>query len=278
MKFNPTRYQELLTYSNQLKKEQKNLFRVSKSDFLELLDYFAAIDSQLTLESYQLYANLIEKFLEVKISSGELAVEFFKIEELHKKILDRLKSNYLILLPNEQADLVGELITDISWILQDLSFRDDICSQFSNEFKREEALNNFESRIYTSIREIYLQLESIVKNYQENSKFSYNFLELLDQLNWINRELYIELIQKYLDGSSSSLNLKETYQSVVEVAEELESNSIPLKLNYQALGFSNYLLILIQLLDRSQIDSNITSYVLKNWVRKILFEIKNHYS
>lgn len=73
----------------------------------------------------------------------------------------------------------------------------------------------------------------------------------------------MELIEEFLDESSNFLNLKERYQSIVRVGKELESNSISLKINYQALGFSNYILILIQLFDSYQKDSRMTPKVFK---------------
>jgi hypothetical protein len=278
MEFNHARYQKLLAYSYQLKKEKnQHISEVSYSDFLELLSYSATISSRIALELYPLYANSIARFLEVKISIGKLSVEFSEIEKIKEKILDMLELKSVILLPNSQANLVSKLLMEIFWILEDYLYcRGNL--QNLNESKYEETDNTLQSEVYDSIREIYLQLEAIVRDYRGNSKLSLNRLELIDQFNWENRELYIELIEKYLDDSSNFLNFKEIYHSIVEVAKELESNSISFKLNYQALGFSNYPLILIQLFDNGQRDSNISPRVFKSWVRKILFEIKNHYS
>lgn len=150
-----------------------------------------------------------------------------------------LKLNCLILLPNSQANLVSDLLIRIYWILEDLSYRDDLASEFLNEYKYQGAVNKLESPMYNSIRETYLEFEAIVRNYRGNSKLSFNRLELIDQLNWENRELYLKLIEEYLDDSSNFLNLKEIYHSILEIAKELESNSISLKLNYQALGFGS---------------------------------------
>lgn len=134
--------------------------------------------------------------------------------------------------------------------------------------------------MYDSIREIYLQLEAIVRDYGGNSKLSLNRLEFIDQLNWENRELYVKLIEKYLydrDDFNNFFHFKEISHSILEITKELESNSISLKLNYQAFGFSNYIFILIQFFDRCQIDPKFSSSIFRSWVRQILFEIKNHY-
>ena len=71
----------------------------------------------------------------------------------------------------------------------------------------------------------------------------------MDQLNWENQDQYFELIEEFLNGYSNFLNFKERYQSILRVGKDLESNSISLKINYQAFGFSNYIEILIQLFD-----------------------------
>nr|AZJ16665.1 hypothetical protein [Seminavis robusta] len=122
------------------------------------------------------------------------------------------------------------------------------------------------------------KVDPIVKDYRTNYNGSRDFSQLVDQLNWENQEQYIELIDEFLNGSSNFLNFKERYQSIVRVGKKLESNSISLKINYQALGFSNHILILIQLFDSYQIDSRISPKVFKSWVRTLLFEMKNHYS
>ena len=88
------------------------------------------------------------------------------------------------------------------------------------------------AEISTSIKEIYLQLQNIVKNYRSDSKVSTNLSQLVDQLNWENQDLYIELIDEFLNDSSNFLNFKERYKLIVEVAKELDSNSISFKLNY----------------------------------------------
>lgn len=97
-------------------------------------------------------------------------------------------------------------------------------------------------------------------------------------MNWEIKDQYFELIEEFLDESTNFLNFKKKYESLVEVAKELESNSIFLEPSYQALGFSNFIHILIQLFGRSQINPEISPRFFKSWVREILLEMKNHYS
>ena len=141
------------------------------------------------------------------------------------------------------------------------------------KLKKKKKLEN-----YNSIKEIYLKIQKFLKEDHIILKNSIDFSELVDRLNWETKDQYFELIEGFLDESSNFLNVKKRYESIVKVAKELESNSIFLKPNYQALGFSNYIHILIQLFDNYQINSNISPRVFKYWVRKILFEMKNHYS
>ena len=86
------------------------------------------------------------------------------------------------------------------------------------------------------------------------------------------------LIESFLDESINFLNLKKKSEAVIEIAKEFELNSIILKPTYQALGFSNFIHILIQLFDRYQANPEMSPKLFKYWVRKILLEMKNHYS
>lgn len=132
--------------------------------------------------------------------------------------------------------------------------------------------------IVKEMNEISLQIQEILKEDRTPFKNSMNFSELVDQLNWETKDQYFELIEGFLDESSNFLNFKKEYKSVVKVAKELESNSIFLEPSYQALGFSNFIHILIQHFDRYQMDTEISPKVFKSWVRKIFLEMKNHYS
>ena len=282
MVFCKKQYRGLLKYSQQLEKEGNHLSDISESDYPELLGYSGKMYGQLEWESRDSYAELMGHFLNGKISEGRLKIEFLKIQESHEQIHNRLESNLIILSPNSKSDYVADLIDEFYWVLEDLSVDSTLSLEelgsLIKENKYEEAEKKKQREIYNSVKEIYLQLQSIVKDYRTNCNGSTDLSELVDQLNWENQDQYSELIEEFLDESSNFLNLKERYQSIVRVGKEFESNSISLKVNYQALGFSNFIKILIQLFDRYQIDSTISPKVFKSWVRKILFEMKNHYS
>ena len=224
----------------------------------------------------------MDQFLNGKISEGTLKIGFLGIQESHEQVQQGLESNLIILSPNPNSDSVADLIYELYWVLEDLSVDSTLSLEelesLIKENKYEEAEKKKEREIYNSVKKIYLKIQSIVKDYRTNYNVSRDFSQLVDQLNWENQDQYIELIDEFLNGSSNFLNFKERYQSIVRVGKELESNSISLKINYQALGFSNHILILIQLFDSYQIDSRISPKVFKSWVRTLLFQMKSHYS
>ena len=279
MKFNKKRYRELIKYSQKLDQHEKHLSHISESDYLELLDYSVKTFTRLELEVLDCYLNLLEQFLEGIISAGGLFSEYVKLQNWQDQIHNKLESNLIILSPQQKVYPVDNLLNSLYWTLEEMSLENE--QQFFEAVVKEEsyseALATIKNRhIYNSIKEIYFQLQSIVKDYRTNSNVSKDLSQLVDQLNWENQDQYIELINEFLNGSSNFLNLKERYQSIVRVGKKLES--ISLKINYQALGFSNHILILIQLFDSYQIDSRISPKVFKSWVRTLLFEMKNHYS
>ena len=283
MKFNKKRYRELLIYSQKLKQEEKSIGNVSDSDYRELLSYSAETEERLELELLDSSLRSINKFLEGKISKGELFFEYIELQNWHEQIHGQLEANLVILSPQNEEKLypVSDLLNNLYWILEETprETEEQFFEAVIQPESYEEAIANIQARdLHSSVKEIYIELQNILKSYRGNAKISSNFAELADELNWENKDYYIELIEAFLADSSNFLQIKERYESILKVAQELDSNSISFKLNYQALGFSNYLLILIQLFDRCQMDPNFSSSGFKSWVRKILLEMKNHYS
>ena len=278
MEFNKKRFRELVKYSQKLKQEGKHISDISESDWRELLGYSAKNSGQLTLESLDFYLDLIVQFLEGKISAGGLFLDYLELEEWQEQIYNTLESNLIFLSPHPEEDSVGELFYNFYWVLEQrgderpLSFEALIKDE-----SYEEALATIINReTYNSIKEIYLELQRIGKNYRSDWQNSKDFSKLVDQLNWETKDQYFDLIEEFLDESSNFLEFKERYQSILKVAKELESNSIFLKPSYQALGFSNFIQILIQLFDSYQTDSKISPKVFKSWVQIIFLQMKNH--
>ena len=121
MTFNKKRYRELLKYSQSLKKKGKKLSDICESDFYELLIYSAALYKELEWESRDSYAELMDQFLNGKISEGTLKMEFLEIQESHEQVQQALESNLIILSPNPNSDSVADLIDELHWVLEDLS-------------------------------------------------------------------------------------------------------------------------------------------------------------
>ena len=274
------RYYELLKYSQKLEIEGKNLCDVSELEFDELLRYRANTLKKLDVGLLNHYLTLLEEFLESKISAGELFSKYLKLQDWQSEIKNNLEANLIVLLSLEKEFPIDDLLYNLYWILEEMSEISD--DQFFEAVSKEEnynmAIESIRNRdLYNSINKIYIQLHDIATNYRSNYNISDNFKQLVDQLSWENKIQYTELIEQYLDNSISFLNFIEKYQSIVKVAKKLESNSIALKLDYQALGFSNYIKILIELFENYYINKKITAEVFKRWVREIFFEIKTHY-
>ena len=275
MEFNKKHYRKLL----KLKQEFESGGQILDFNYTEFWHYSAKMEDRIYLELLDSYLNLSKKFLEGEMSKGELFFEYIKLQRYHEKIQDELESNLIILSPQDEKKLyrVSDLLENLFWILEETpgDTQEQVREQFFNTVIESKS---FEEETIDDIKKIYIKLKNIFKNYRKNAKISSNFAELTDQLNWENQDHYIELIEAFLDDSSDFLKVKERYESILKVAKELDSNLISFKLNYQSLGFSNYLFILIQLFDNYQMNSTLSLSVFKYWVRKILFEIKNHYS
>lgn len=235
-------------------------------DYIKLLEYSTITNAYLDWCIREHYLDLLENFRKGKMKPFEFCISFENTGLLTSDIIHLLESNFIILSPNEKllgfSDLIEEAFSHCKSYLQDVEFRD---KDDEVEFK------NF-------VEEFYLKFQEILKEDRTTLKDSTDLSELVDQLSWENKDQYFKLIEEFLDESSNFLNFKKKYESLVKVAKELESNSNFLEPSYQALGFSNFIHILIQLFDRYQMDPEISPKVFKSWVRKILLEMKNHYS
>ena len=257
-KYNKKRHYELL------KKKSMGINLEEYSS--ELREYSCMLEARLDWQGREGYLKLLENFQKGKIQDFEFCFAFEERGLLISDISDILKSNLILLSPHEKSNRFSNFV----------SLTIDICKSYIEdaEDNDEDSKIKFENLI----EEIYLQIQKILKEDRTTFKDSTDLSELVDQLSWETKDQYLELIEEFLDESSNFLNLKKKYESLVKVAKELESNSIFLEPSYQALGFSNFIHILIQLFDRYQVDPEISPKVFKSWVRKVLLEMKNHYS
>jgi hypothetical protein len=203
------------------------------------------------------YLNLLENFQKGKIQDFEFCFAFEERGLLITAISDILKSNLILLSPQEKYNHFSSLV----------SYTIDICKCYiENADDNDEDSKTKKIEFENLIGKIYLQLQEILKKDQTTFKDSRDFSELVDQLNWEIKDQYFELIEGFLDESRNFLNFKKRYESLVKLAKELESNSIFLEPSYQALGFSNFIHILIQLFDRYKTDPGISPRVFQSWV------------
>lgn len=237
-----------------------------QEDSSELRQYSCMLEAHLDWQGREDYLKLLENFQKGKIEDFEFCFTFEERGLLISDLSDILESNLILLSPHEKSNDFSSFVTLIV----------DTCKSYIENAEN----NDQDSKIEFEnlIEEIYLQIQEILKEDRTTFKDSTNFSELVDQLNWETKDQYFELIEEFLDESSDFLNFKKKYKSLVKVAKELESNSIFLEPSYQALGFSNFIHILIQLFDRYQMDAEVSPKVFKSWVRKIFLEMKNHYS
>ena len=167
MIFNKKRYRELLEYSQSLKKKGKNLSDICESDFLELLTYSTALYKQLDWECRDSYAELMDRFLKGKISEGTLKIKFLEIQESQEQVQQALESNLIILSPNPNSDSVADLISELHWVLEDLSLDSTLSLEklesLIKENKYEEAEKKKERENYNSVKEIYLKMQKFVE-------------------------------------------------------------------------------------------------------------------
>jgi hypothetical protein len=167
MVFCKKQYRKLLKYSQQLEKEGKHLSGICKSNYRELLRYSAKTYGQLEWESRDSYAELMDHFLNGKISEDRLKIKFLEIQESHEQVQQVLESNLIILSPNPNSDYVADLIDELYSVLEDLSVDSTLSLEelgsLIKEIKYEEAEKKNQREIYNSVKEIYLKMQKFLE-------------------------------------------------------------------------------------------------------------------
>ena len=233
-----------------------------KDHSLERLKYSCMVTNYLDWQGRQGYLELLEKFQKGTMEDYLFYFAMYERNLLIDDIRSRLESNLIVLPLKYNKDFSDKF-----------DYLMDICTDYIDiDFEYENTM--VERRDW--VQKIYFQIQEILKD-DDTTTFK-NFTELVDQLNWEIKDQYFMLIESFLDESINFLNLKKKSEAVIEIAKEFELNSIILKPTYQALGFSNFIHILIQLFDRYQANPEMSPKLFKYWVRKILLEMKNHYS
>ena len=258
MTYNQQRHIQLLKRLQDFTNQGKSFYQKSPEESLELSSYNVAVEENIFWEQRYKVEKLMQEVLNRKIDGQEFCDRVFG---LRRNLMITCDQSIIQLGEGEVTDFQPDpRAKKVSGFLDGLFC---YCDDFMEDYENDQFFNGMQNGFL---------------NFQKALKDSMDFSELVDQLSWETKDQYFELIEEFLDESSNFLNFKKKYESLVKVAKELESNSIFLKPSYQALGFSNYILILIQLFDRYQMDPKIRPKVFKSWVRKILLEMKNHYS
>lgn len=261
-----------------------------QSDEAKISEYRILIESSICWQKKEDFLKIIGDFINGGLNADDFKQKYLSLEdEIGEKCdnytfsiendLINPETELEIYFPSKAADFSTIIFLTLDSLIRlyspDITYGQSNHYRYSENELRRRVKNEIlpilkDLQIWNSVDEIHLQLVEYQINYRTNSK-------LIDQLNWKNRDQYIELLEEYLKGSSSFLNFMEKYRSIVETAKKLETKSIKLTYHYQAEGFSNHILTLIQLFYSYQTGFEISSKIFEYWVRKILVEMKNHY-
>lgn len=92
------------------------------------------------------------------------------------------------------------------------------------------------------------------ENFFELEKYS---AMMISHLHWEDREHYIELIEKLLNGTINFLELRKKHRTIKDAVESLEAELIFLEPNEKCEGFDNLIDELVSLFDRYCTDQSL---------------------
>jgi len=79
--FSLTQYLELIEKETALANQNKSLFSENRSEFMELLDYQASVEREITYSRKNNYFLLINNYLKQLITPSEFRIEILKMEK-----------------------------------------------------------------------------------------------------------------------------------------------------------------------------------------------------
>ena len=153
-------------YQNLNKKRRYELLNYDKKRHLELLNqqgdefksklrtYSIILIDHLNWEIRDQYLELLENYMEGKIDSFNFIMKFEERYESIEKVADLLKSNRVLLSPDENSLDFGDLLSEI----------DSCCKVYSDDpepFRNKFEIGDVEFRI--SIEKIYLKIQNFLK-------------------------------------------------------------------------------------------------------------------
>lgn len=149
--WNKERRYELLNYD---KKRHLELLNQQANEFKsELRTYSIIITDHLNWEIRDQYLELLENYIEEKEDIINFRIKFFERYESIEKVADLLKSNRVLLSPDENSLDFGDLLSEI----------DDCCKMYSNDpepFRNEFETGDVEFR--SSMEKIYLKIQKFL--------------------------------------------------------------------------------------------------------------------
>lgn len=108
----------------------------------------------------------MDRFLKGKISEGTLKIKLLEIQESQEQVQHALESNLIILSPNPNSDPVADLISELQWVLEDLSLNSTLSLEelesLIKENKYEEAEKKKERENYNSVKKIYFKIQNFL--------------------------------------------------------------------------------------------------------------------
>lgn len=150
--FNKKRRSELLNYD---KKRHLELLNQPGEKFeSKLRTYSIILIDQLNWEIQDQYLELLNKFINKKIDSFNFRIRFSERYESIEKVADLVKSNRVLLSPDENSLDFGDLLAKI----------DNCCIAYSDEpepFRDKFDIGDVEFRI--SIEKIYFKIQKLLK-------------------------------------------------------------------------------------------------------------------
>ena len=126
--FNITRYRELVEKETTLANEKKDLFYENRSEFIELLEYRASVERQISYNRKNDYFLLISKYLNQLITPSEFRNEFLEMEKqdstkAEKILQDFQQLSFFSLVENlEEFSNLTDQISDLCFELIELGY------------------------------------------------------------------------------------------------------------------------------------------------------------
>jgi hypothetical protein len=150
-KLNEERRYELLNYD---KKRHLKLLNQQGDEFeSKLRTYSIILIDQLNWEIRDQYLELLENYMKEKSGNSNFRITFCERYQSIEKVADLLKSNRVLLSPDENSLDFGDLLSKI----------DSCCSVYSDDpepFRNEFEIGAVEFR--TSIEKIYLKIQNLL--------------------------------------------------------------------------------------------------------------------